>query len=820
MHTKEWLLATCAVAAAIGFGGMAAAQTQGAAPVGGSGASSAADTGSGAAIGEVVVTANKREEKLQDVAASVSAVSQAAIERQGVKEFRDLNRVNPDISVNTGAGVLSNITIRGIRTSNSGPSVDQPNAVHIDGVYVSRSTAMNGLFFDTERVEVLAGPQGTLYGRNSAGGTINIITVKPRLGEFGGRASIEYGNYNTVTANAAVNVPISDTFAMRAAYWRNRHDGYNDNGTDDANQEAGRLSFLWRPTENDSLLITADKSFNRPRNGAFQKIRNVLKNPSIAQGTCTPATNFVCLVPAGTPGSVVVPIPTGGQDGRDIAAFAGAQDLATVDTHNDGVMGQYNHDFGWANLTVQGAYRDSFTRAHTGTSTGYNVDPRLITTAVLTPQALGGTNLNSKWNTQEIRLTSPGGRAFTWVGGLFRFDEHTYDPKSGNYTYFFTLPNTPTTLGQVVYTQPLRIGSDLSTTLNDATAYAAFGQATYTFAERLHLTGGLRYNDEKKHGIGFTVQNGTVNPLTVFDLKRRWTAWTYKLNASYDITPANMVYVDHSTGFKSGGFAFGSTPAFEPEKIKAYEIGSKNRFFGNRLTLNGSAWWYDYTNIVQGVFVFYFDTVLGRPATMLNTTNGKKAKLSGQSITADWQVTDNDIISVNATHIKAEFKEYSTLPLQQFGLSNGFFPGATAATFDYAGAPIPSVPKWAWNVSYDHIFNVLGGELDLQVAARYIGARVANNNAISLNDPNAFNWIYTGGQTTFDASARFAPGKGRWSVTGYIRNIGNEDVIYNRSYTTNSRQYLPVDNPQVLYAYQNENYYAPRTFGVIVSANF
>jgi iron complex outermembrane receptor protein len=815
---KQYLLGSAAsivaLAGAAQFLGVssAAAQAQAA-------ASQAEATGASSQIGEIVVTANKREENLQDVAASVQAISQAAVERQGVKEFTDLMRVNPELRINT--GIFTNITIRGIRTSNFGPTVDQPNAVHLDGVYVSRSTALNGLFFDTERVEVLAGPQGTLYGRNSAGGTINIITVKPKFDNFGGRASIDYGNYNSVTLNGAINVPISDNFAFRVAYWRNKHDGYNDNGTDNANQEAGRLSLLWQPSPRDTLFATIDKSFNTPRNVGAQKIRNVLKNPSIATGTCTgtPAP-FVCLVPAGTPGSVVVPIPTGGSDGRSIAAFAGSQDLQKVHTVSGGAMIQYDHDFEWANLTAQAAYRDSFSNNTNGTATGFNVDPRLITTTVLTPQNWGGNILKTRWNTQEIRLTSPGNQTLTWVGGLYRFDEHTFDPKSGNYSYARTFPNTPTTLGQVLYTQPLRIGNDASNTLNDTIAYAAFGQATYTFADRLHLTGGIRYNDEKKHGIGFSLQNGVINPRTVFDLKRHWTAWTYKLNASYDLTPANMVYADYSTGFKSGGFAFGSTPAYEPETIKAYEVGTKNRFFNGRLTLNGSAWWYDYTNIVQTVFEFYFDTTLGRPNGFLNTTNGKKAKLSGQSITADWLLTDNDIVSVNATHIKSRFKEYSTLPLQQFGLSNGFFPGATPATFDYAGSPFPSVPDWAANFSYDHIFHVFRGELDLQVAAHYTGARLATNNSVSLNDPNAYNWIYTGGQTTFDASARFSSGDGRWSITGYIRNIGNEDVIYNRAYVTNSTQYLPVSDPRVFYAYQTENYYAPRTFGVILSANF
>ena len=213
------------------------------------------DTGQ---LTEIVVTAEKREENLQKTPIDVQVVNHDALERAGVYDFNDLNKLLPEVQVNNADGATI-IQIRGVRANDYGPTGETPNATYIDGAFISRTTALAGNFFDLERIEVLAGPQGTLYGRNSAGGAVNLITAKPNTRALEGFAEVEAGSYNLLQTNAAINLPLSETFAIRLAGRRYRHDGYyTDTGTDDADQTSGRAEALWTPTDGQRLLVTVD----------------------------------------------------------------------------------------------------------------------------------------------------------------------------------------------------------------------------------------------------------------------------------------------------------------------------------------------------------------------------------------------------------------------------------------------------------------------------------------------------------------------------------------------------------------------------------
>jgi iron complex outermembrane receptor protein len=479
-------------------------------------------------------------------------------------------------------------------------------------------------------------------------------------------------------------------------------------------------------------------------------------------------------------------------------------------------MAQYDHDFGWSNLTAQASYRSTASDNTSGSFTGFTQDPSLVTAAVLRPPGLGFVRANSDWNAQEVRLTSPGGQTVTYVAGIYHFYEHSYDNHNGSYVV--TYPNATGTLGQILLREPLTINGDTVNDLATTDAWAIFGQATWTpiAIPTLHMTGGIRYNEEEKHGSGSIIQNTALNPLSVFDQTAKWKKTTYKLNVAYDITPANMIYVDHSTGFKAGGFAYGRDALYQPENIKSYEIGSKNRFFDNRLQMNLSAWHYDYENIVTTVNEFYFDQTLGRPNGMLNTTNGKSAKVDGATIQFDALLTDKDTLSLNGTWLDARFTDFDASASQKFAMDNGLAPGATPAFFDYSGTPIGNVPDFTGNAIYDHIFYVAGGRLDAQIAARYTGKMVYGNQAARAN---VNSYIVGDSYMTFDASLRFIPSGRNWSLAGYVRNLTDKDVVVSQGYSSNASFY-PMDAPQVFYAYRTKTYGAPRTFGITVSANF
>ena len=446
---------------------------------------------------------------------------------------------------------------------------------------------------------------------------------------------------------------------------------------------------------------------------------------------------YYCTVSAGTPGGVIVPIKFSSDPRNQLASF-GPENLYQNHTRSAGAMLQIDHDFGFATLTGQFSYRNSDTNATTGGLIGDPQDPRLITSSptvlgIGDPGGIGGNIAHSSWLAQEVRLASPSNQAIVYTVGLYHFSESApNNALLGNQT---TYPNTgPDTLGQVeVASNPILPNAaypngqgyslDIANTKATDDAYAVFGQTTYTpgFLPGLHLTGGLRYNFEHKTGAGFELLNGQINQQSVFDSSADFEKVTFKANAAYDITPSNMVYVDVSTGFKAGGFAYGQTPKYNPETITAYEIGSRNRFLDNRLQLNVSAFHYDYKDYLANIFLFYLDTNLGHPNAVIDVTNAPSATVDGQSLTASAYATTNDLLTFNITHLNTNFNKFDISGLQSFALSAGFLPGATAATFNYAGTPIPGAADVAFTGSYDHTFNLPRGTLDAEVDVNYTG---------------------------------------------------------------------------------------------------
>src|SRR6185437_2675348 len=211
--------------------------------------------------------------------------------------------------------------------------------------------------------------------------------------------------------------------------------------------------------------------------------------------------------------------------------------------------------------------------------------------------------VNDQWDSQELRLTSIATNPLQWVVGLYRYHE----VGAGGDPTWQALPDTRVgpTLGNVEIPPGTPVVTqDIPNILNEDHAQAAFGQATWTpgALPALHVTGGLRYNWEHKHGIitiypaNGPLAIGAFGPTGIFDQSHTWSATTYKANISYDLTPRNMVYVDRSTGFQSGGYGYGSSPAYQPTHIWAWEIGTKNRFLNNTLQVNASAWYYQYSN--------------------------------------------------------------------------------------------------------------------------------------------------------------------------------------------------------------------------------
>src|SRR5579871_5685311 len=645
------LAIACATAAALGSM-HAMAQNGGGSTGGAAGpdqSAAASDTGQ---LAEVVVTAEKRTEDLQALPQTVTAVSGTEMLEQGVRDITDLNRVAPEVFVNNGQ--LNNIGIRGIKTNSFGPTLDSANAVYVDGNYNARFTSLNGLFFDMQRIEVLDGPQGTLYGRNSTGGAINVVTNKPTQ-TFGGYGWVEWGNYRDLSPNGALNLPISDTLAVRIAYMRNYHSGFEtDSQQDDQDLQGARGELLWKPTTNDSLLLTAQESSIGGKGPGASTITAVYQNPTVATGGAKPT-----LVAPGAPcpnTCTVIPINVT-DNPRHNEVLVGGANLDAVNTDNDAFALQYDHTFGsFATLTIQGSRMSNSSDNLTGFVSGLEQNTLLVPAGLF--GVLGGSNsfgapdfVKDVWESQEVRLTSIDTKPLQWVVGLYRYHENG---RGGNPS--FTTTATPT--GGLTFPSGAPVvAQDIPNLLNNDNARAAFTQVTWTPWDPLHFTGGLRYSSESKHGI-VTIPGplgiAAFGPTGIFDAAKSWSAWTYKANISYELTKSNMVYIDHSTGFQSGGIGYGGSPLYEPTHIWAWEIGSKNRFLDNRLQVNLSAWYYDYSNQTANVGdVLPFPFTPTHTLTFITVANAGTSIDRGQSLDIDWNLTRDDVLGVNVQHVKA-----------------------------------------------------------------------------------------------------------------------------------------------------------------------
>jgi iron complex outermembrane receptor protein len=722
---------------------------------------------------EVIITAEKREQDLQRTSASVTALQPDSLRRAGVTDFVGLQKLMSDVSgrETTGSTVIS---IRGIQPYSVGPNDDSPNAVHVDGVYIARMTALNGFFYDLDRVEVLAGPQGTLYGRNAAGGTVNIITNKPSQ-TYGGYTNIEYGNYSTLRAEAAVNIPLSDTLAVRAAYSHYSHDGYyTDTGLNDADQNSGRISLLWKPDGKQQFLITGDMQQRGGKGDGFT------------------------VAPGGTLAGVIYP-----DDRWHNAYLFGSANLNKQADRNWGLMAQYDYDFDFATLTFQAAYRHNTLDHLAGATYGFLQN----STSPAFPIQASNFNVeaaHAEWNTQELRLTSVQTEPLQWIAGLYRFQERSTDNIALDW---------PTNASGTAY-NPASISFILSNQFQRADSYAVFAQTTWTpeAARQWHLTLGARQTWDKKSAYGFNTSGPYLacfpaeNHLIGLPIagvgtcagiagSKSWQAFTYKINLAYDLTPSSMIYADVSTGYKAGGYAFGFHPEYDPERVTAYEIGSKNRFFGDRLQVNLSAWYYDYRDFEVTVS----ERATGYPYAVITVANADKARIMGANLSADWLATDHDKLHLAATWLDAVFVSYDQKDLP-FTLYN--------TPVDLSGTWIPNQPKWTVNAAYTHSWAMWNGTFDAETMLHYYGAKLS-----SAALPGSLLYKVVPAYTTADLSLRYQPDQTRWSITGYIRNMfdeaGPQSIYVAQPITANPS--ATIDE----YVWAD-----PRTFGIIVSAEF
>lgn len=724
----------------------------------------AAETGAG--LGDIIVTAERRSQSLQKTAIPVSAVSGDDLVAAGVSDVNNISKLVPALVVAQSGGPAANFFVRGVGTFAQSIQRENSIAFNYDGVYIGSPTAPMGTFYDLERVEVLKGPQGTLYGRNATGGSINVLPRRPSLGGIEADITAELGNYDAKKLTGGVNLPLGETVAVRFAGQVIDRDGYMSDGTDDERGAAGRVSLLFRPSGDFSATLVGDY-FEQWGEGAG----GVLQPSALVPTAPRPSDRIGASDPRST-AELVLRFPT---VRSGLVALPG--DVSYNRSRNYGLTATIEGNLGFANLTTIAAFRQS-EPDYRSISFGY---------------PFTGDEANSQMSL-EVRLASDAGSRLSYVIGAYTFQED----KDGR---------NEINQGRVQLTS--------FTVKQNTESYAGFGQATYAFTDRLRLVGGIRHSYETKR------QNSTFAQATPTDptgSPRRilgdvdFSKTTFKAGVEFDAGPRSLLYANVSTGFKAGGFTLATTNnSFRPETITAYTVGSKNRFLDNRLQLNVEAFYWRYSD-QQITYIGPLQTAPGVFVTSSKTENVGKSRMYGIDAEMRFQLTRNDLLSIDLQYLDSKYSSFDYLQLSASGAAPRVGCGVTPSAIvpinaparlfnvDCSGKPGINSPKWSANIGFQHRFEL--GDYGLVAQAR---SRVESGRYLTLEYlPDS----YQKGFMSSDASLTLEAPDSRWSLTAFINNIEDETVM---SGSSGVRPFLNVTYTSLR---------PPRTYGVRASIRY
>lgn len=660
---------------------------------------------------DLVVTALRRDTTLQRTPAAITALSGDEIASRGISNVEDIAAIVPGVSFGKNIGQVS-IAVRGIGSDGVIALQDPRVGFYQDGVYIGRPDSQNAGLFDVESVQVLKGPQGTLYGRNATGGAVVVTSARPTF-DMDGYVRLGYGNYNAATVDVAVGGPVSDTLAVRFAGHYTRHDGYGRNvvtGTDidDESQMGVRASILWKPVDDLEFLTIGDYSYESDRANGLHYF-----------GPAQPG-----LIPRGLQQGGFTLVRS-----RDIASDIDPK----VFLRSYGVIEQISYDAGWGKIKSVTGYRE------VSTSNTVDVDG--------TSLQLGIDHLfdNASQVSQEVTIDGKIGRLGYLVGGQYFHED--IGPAGAE------IP-----LNNRIFGRPPSLQDGFFTLGYQKTdSFAAYGQLSYEIIDGLTITGGGRYSTEKKR-ITDTYQLDLTRPWTpgFADIvpqpgfprrdSARFSRFTPTASIEYQITPQIFAFFNYSQGFKSGGYAIGiNQPAYRPEKITDYEGGVKTTLFGGVLTANLIGFHYDYSDL----------QVTQVRNNQSFTENAASAKVDGFEFETSVRPMQGFTIGGNLAYVDARYQDYTSVD-----------PSLPAAGIqDLSGNRLSQAPKITFLVYIDKIWNL--GDFELKVHGDY------SYKSKQFYTPFENDLVSQDGYGIGSASVRLENIAG-WYVEGYVRNIGNE----------------------------------------------
>jgi iron complex outermembrane recepter protein len=567
---------------------------------------------------EIVVTAEKRRENLQKTPIAITAISSAVLDQEGIHDVMGLTQLVPNFSVSTDQPDMQ-IVIRGVASLSDGPPNDPAVAFTVDGVYLSRATGAGGTFYDLDHVEVLRGPQGTLYGRNADAGAVNVVPKEP-TDRYEAEGAIETGNYALLSTYGMLNLPMDDKIDLRASFASFKHDGYIVGGFDDADNVSGRVQLLAKPMDNMKIRFYGDY-FHQGGAGAADVAAPFLNPNNHWDNTI----GLLAQTPAGM-ANLLIPYPPN----------SGRTDDTVWNVH-----AQLDWDLGFGTLTYIPAF----------------VVNNIVWAPIYGLGIQGNVARVSHETTHEVRLTSDADARkagdLKWTAGLYWFRENQTD-------------HTVATFANPIDAS-LAYANVLIDGLIHTSSYAGFGQATYAVLDEFRLTAGARYTWDSKDISGInltTIPGAPASPMEPYSGSDIWRNFGWRTGAEWDITPDSMAFATVATGYKAGGFR--ETPgnnSYNPEKLTDYELGVKNRLLSKRLQLNLAAFYYDYSNYQAYDIVGTFQEAFSVGASTLY----------GLELESNYLITDHDRIDLSTSYEQGAFGKF-VFPLSGTDLTGKTFP--------------------------------------------------------------------------------------------------------------------------------------------------
>lgn len=651
---------------------------------------------------EIVVTAQKRSENLQDTPLAISAVTVDTIRARGISDVGSLSAIAPNLVISETAlsSTTPAVSIRGITGSEPILTVDSPNAIYVDGVVIGRATGAMFDLVDLERIEILRGPQGTLYGRNTTGGAINLITARP-ADEASLEQTFGYGDFNLFTSRTTLDTGELAASGIRAklSYLHKQRDGYIDN--------------LLAPSRDDPGAYKVDA------------LRAAVSYDNGGAVTATYAFDFNDRHSRSIPAQLaeVAPFMRGYLDASPLLGGAEASVsrsfLGTLALDHDGPLRDrvVGHS-----LTIEGDISDNLKiRSISGyrewSSTvgdgdldgnaglvGFTVSPAILMPPYdFIPEGINPINLYSGTNdrrqhqlSQEINLIGNIGDGFEYVLGAFYFQEKSYERDHSQLSLVIPLDD-PIPLGPGISTPAFGVNIDtLLEYRHKSESRAIFSQGTYRLTDRLNVTGGLRYTWDER----ILHQSAA----TIVDANAKYGQLTWMVNAKYDFTDDISGYGRVATGYKAGGFnPRGSSTSFGPEKATSYELGLKSEFFDNRVRFNLAGFY----TVYRDMQVDQFEA--GTTGATSVTVNAGKADYTGIEAEVLARITPDFTLSANAGYVDRSYKEY----LFRDPLTDTLVDMADVARFSYSASSTA-------NVGLEYRFPRLGiGALSARLDGNY-----------------------------------------------------------------------------------------------------